>query len=163
MPGGKAVSVSLIAVALVAVLYILYVLGLFGPLDGRPVLGEGEPVQPEHINWIVKQIGTDKLRIDPTTGKSPEVELVVNPDGNRFTVTVVGGKPNVRAGPSADPDIRLTGDRMIIARLLGAQDMMAEIMALALSGDVQLEMLRSRSQLESMGYASLYDSLFGLD
>jgi hypothetical protein len=163
LPGEKLVSLSVMIVIVFAAFYILLfiVIPSLGGSLTKPSLGAGEPVEPEHIDWLVKELGAGKLQVPAGVSGTPEIEFVVNPGGNYFTVTIEGGVPKTRSGPADDPDIRLSGSRDVIARLLAAENLFAEVKTLNQEGLIQLEMLRDREELAGRGYESLYDELTG--
>jgi len=156
----KIAVLSIVVVVLIASVYLVFFVlspSFFSASGPKPSLGEGELVEPVHIKWLVTELGAGKLQ--PLSGRSPQVEFVVKPNNNYFTMTIEGGVPRVVAGRADDPDIRLTGNRDVVARMLAADDLFAEIRKLDSEGKVTLEMLRERNDLVSFGYESLYNQL----
>jgi len=125
----------------------------------RPTLAEGMPVEARHIDYLVKRLGAGRLLPVPGSGRFPVMEVLVIPANSYFTVTVQNGVATAKAGRASDPDIRLTGDREVVARLLSADDILAEVKRLNEEGKVTLEMLRDREELIMIGYESLYNEL----
>ena len=162
MPGERTATLMVAAVGVIAIVYILYLVVMVPLISQgavKPTLGEGQPVAPEHVEWLVKELGAGALHPAQGSAKKPEIEMVVNPGSQYFTVTVDKGVPNTRKGMADDPDIRLTGDRTVIVELLSAPDLLPAARRLKDEGSVQLEMLRSQEELSAMGYGALYARL----
>jgi len=162
MPGEKTATRSVAVIVVVAVLFISFfilpsILSKYGL--SKPSLGEGEPVEPRHIQWLVAELGAGNLQSPAGAGGTPEIEFVVNPGDQYFSVTIENGVPKTKSGPADDPDIRLSGNRDVIARLLAADDLFAEVGKLSEEGKVKLDMLKGRDELAGVGYESLYNEL----
>ncbi len=159
MPGENAGIATVVIVAVIAVAYLLiFVFPSFTGSGEKPALGEGELVEPKHIDWLVKELGAGTLHaIDPEG--SPEIEFLVKPQGSYFTVNIENGVPITTSGRANDPDIRLTGNREVVARLLAAEDLLGEVKKLSEEGEVKLDVLKDNEALAAMGYSRLYDDL----
>lgn len=163
MPGENTKKLAFIgtliaSVILISVFVIPY---LVIPPDEipKPALAEGMPVEARHIDYLVNKLGARKLQAVAGLGKVPEMEFMVTPANSYFTVTINNGVPRTRSGRADDPDIRISGDRVVVARLLSADDIFAEVKLLNLEGKVTMEMLRDREDLIMIGYESLYNEL----
>ena len=163
MPGGRAARMALIGMVMMAAILITILMITFyvQPYEqaAKPSLAQGEPVKPVHIDYLVKKLGAGSLQAVAGLVAAPEIEMLVTPENSYFTVTINNGVPSTKAGRADDPDIRLTGDREVIARLLSAGDIFSEVRKLNQEGKVTLEMLRDEQDLISIGYESLYNDL----
>jgi len=160
MPGEKTSTLLIVIVLAFAVSYLAFFVIIPNMSRGqKPVLGPGQPVGTEHIQWIVDNIGTTQLRTSSITGKPPEIEMVVTPGDQFFTVTVRNGAARVRAGLADDPDIRMTGSRDVIAEILESSDLAGTAKRLSGEGRIQLDVLKDMEDIEDMGYKALYMSL----
>lgn len=163
MPGEDTKKLAFIGILIAAVILIsVFVIPyLVIPPDEipKPALADGMPVEPRHIDYLVNKLGARKLQVVAGLGKAPEMEFLVESANSYFTVTINNGVPSTRPGRANDPDIRISGDREVVARLLSASDIFAEVKLLNLEGKVTLEMLRDREDLIMIGYESLYNDL----
>ena len=157
MPGEKSSTLLILVVLAFAVSYFVFIVIIPNMSKGqKPVLGPDQPVGVEHIQWIIDNLGTSQLRTSSITGKPPEIEMVVTPGDQFFTVTIVNGAAKVRTGLADDPDIRMTGSRDVIAELLETSDLAGTAKRLSTEGRIQLEILRAMEKIEDMGYKALY-------
>ncbi len=163
MPGGRAARMAIIGMVMTAsILITIFMVSFYDqPQEQatKPSLANDEPVKPVHIDFLVNKLGAGNLQAVAGLVETPKIEMLVTPDNSYFTVTVDDGVPTTRAGRADDPDIRLTGDREVIARLLSADDIFSEVRKLDQEGKVALEMLRDEQDLISIGYESLYNDL----
>ena len=154
----KAKLVGLIFMVALVLIASLAITGIL-PLWSTNALAPGEPVKAAHIESIVSGLDVEKIHKLNASGKSPEIEILVTPENQYFTIRIENGAASVSAGRAGDPDIRLTGSRDVVARLLSASDRIAEMKKIKNEGLVKLEMLRSMDVLISMGYKDLYEEL----
>ena len=129
------------------------------PQIEKPTLAEGQPVEPKHVQWLVNELGAYKLHNPPFSGKIPEMEMLVTTDNKYFTVTVKQNFPEVSEGRATNPDIRISGSREVVAKLLAAGDIIAEAKKLSDEGKIKLDILKDMTELAAMGYKALYDEL----
>jgi len=154
----KAKLIGLIFMVALVLIASLAITGIL-PLWGTPTLSQGEPVKAAHIESIVSGLDVEKIHGLNASGKSPEIEILVTPENQYFNIRIENGAAGVSAGRADDPDIRLTGSREVVARLLSASDRVAEMRKIKNEGLVKMDMLRSMDVLVAMGYKDLYDEL----
>lgn len=163
MPGERAGKLAIIGMIITAVIFVsVFIIPYLVIPPGeipKPTLGEGNPVETKHIDYLVRRLGAGNLQAVAGLGKTPEIEFLVKPANRYFTVTIENGVPKTRSGRADDPDIRLSGDREVIASLLSAGDLFSEVKKLNQEGNVTMEMLREKEDLISIGYESLYNDL----
>ena len=160
MPGEKSSTLLILVVLVFAVSYLALFVIIPGMSRGqKPVLGPDQPVGAEHIQWIVDSLGTSQLRTSSITGNPPEIEMIVTPGDQFFTLTIRNGVAKVRPGLADDPDIRMTGGRDVIAELLETSDLAGTARRLSGEGRVQVDVLKDMEDIEDMGYQALYQSL----
>jgi hypothetical protein len=159
----KAVLILSLAALAVAALLLLSMSNIFsvGITRAKPTLSEGEPVGLEHVEWIVNELVTDKIRTQHFKGKRMQVEFLVKPDNSYFTTTVELYVATTTSGRAKDPDVRLVVERDVVAQLLSAPDFFAEVIKLDSEGKIGVETLRSAEELEAMGYTGIYEELTG--
>jgi hypothetical protein len=161
MHGEKALNAVVIIVVIAAVVYsALFILpAIMSGRSERPVLEEGEAVKSEHIQWVVDELISGEIKTSYLTGSSLEAELFVEQDDLYFTVNIDAYVASVRRGRGVDPDIRLTGSREVIARLLAADSIFAELKELLDEGKIKLEMLKPEEEVDKKGYNKLYEGI----
>ena len=163
MPGERASRLAILGMIITPVIFVSVILipYLVIPPEEipKPTLGEGDPVETKHIDYLVRRLGVGNLQAVAGLGRTPEMEFLVKPANRYFTVTIENGVPRTMLGRADDPDIRLSGDRDVIASLLSAGDLFSEVKKLNQEGKITMEMLREREDLISIGYESLYNDL----
>jgi len=161
MPGEKTATFSIIVMLAIAAVYLYFFVYLptQNPDLQRPVLAEGEKVGTVHLDWLVRQLGAGTLHRVTGSAAEPQIEIVVTPGNERFTVTVMNGVPRTTAGAAISPDIRISGERDVVARLLLARDVAQEANRLYAEGKIRFDLLKDTPQLAAMGYSALYNDL----
>jgi hypothetical protein len=153
------IMMFVIAGALYAYFFIISPTFVTKPVIEKPTLSGTDPVEPEHIEYLVNELGAYKLHNPPLSNRTPVIELVISPGDLYFTVTVENNMPKTTPGRADDPDIRITGSREVVAQLLTAEDLPAEAKRLSDEGKISVEILKDITDLATMGYKSLYDEL----
>src|SRR3989344_4979713 len=96
----KLIGISLIVVLFILIVFIqFFVLKPEKPHIPKPDFKDGDEVQPQHIDWMVNELGAYQLSADA------EMEVVVA--DKTFTIKVVNKRPTAVLGAANDPDIRI--------------------------------------------------------
>jgi hypothetical protein len=152
---------AFVAAGGLAVLYLMPEFPAGIASAAKPTLSEGQPVGKEHVEWVVSELATDKIRTTYFSAKKMEIEFLVTPENKYFTARVEVYRPQVYEGRASDPDVRLTVGREVVSRLLSADDFFAEVVKLDSEGKIAVEVVRSEEELRSMGYYNIYEELTG--
>ena len=150
----KLIGISLI-VALVLLIIIIqfFVLKSEKPYIPKPDFKDGDEVQPQHIEWLVNELGSYQLNNDA------EMEVIVAE--KTFTLKVVNKMPKSTLGPVSNPDIRIRGDYPSFVQIFSSSDIQTEVSKLYKEGKVQVELVKDLGTLVLKGYKGIYDNIQG--
>ena len=153
-----------IALAVVIVLIAIgtyFYFGVISPVVPKPVvsklaLTENQEVKPEHVNYVVNELGAYKLH-PSLSGEPAEIEVVSA--GKLFTITTQDGKTVTKEGKATNPDIRITASPEAFVKLFSTTDIKAEISKLHNDGSIKVDLLKDAATLALKGYKGVYDEL----
>ena len=153
------ITMFILAGAIYTYFFIISPTFVAKPTIEKPALSAGEPVEEEHIQYLINELGAYKLHNPPLSDKTPVIEVLVTNPNQYFTVTVEGNVPKTTPGRADDPDIRISGSSDAVVQLLSAGDIAAESKKLSDEGKITVEVLKDMPELVAMGYKALYDEL----
>ena len=150
----KIIGISLIVALVLLIVFIqFFVLKPEKPYIPKPDFKDGDEIQPQHIDWLVNELGSYKLNNDA------EMEVVVAE--KTFTVKVSNRMPTSALGSAQNPDIRIRADYPSFVQIFSSSDIMGEVSKLYKEGKVQVELIKDLGTLVLKGYKGIYDNIQG--
>ncbi|MFA5020270.1 MAG: hypothetical protein WC533_04180 [Candidatus Pacearchaeota archaeon] len=123
------------------------------------IVSENVSVQPEHVQYLLNEMGAYKLHNSPLTSNTPKIELVI--DGESFSAEVVDNKIIIIKEVLENEDIRFITSKEAIFEAIKSDDIVETFKSSIEMGESNYEIVGDKKTLFLKGYLSIYEEITG--
>jgi len=116
-------------------------------------------IEPEHLSYLLNEMGTYKLHNPPMSSNTPKINLRV--DEQEFKAEVENTYTKVEKGSWENPDIKIVTERSEVIEAITSTKIQEYMKTSVASGKTSIELVAGYTELFSKGYLALYQDLTG--